>query len=615
METTAGQILLNELLPEDMRDYNRVLDKKSIAAVFEELAEKHPDRYSDISHRFHTLSSQVVTSHGGQASLSLDSFKTPETVKALHSKITENIHTALAGPGTQEEKNTKIVKILSDAIDPVTKANYEAALKENNPLGLQVLSGSRGNEHQLRGLRGGSLLFVDHKDRPIPIPILASFSEGLDPVQYWSGAYGARKGSIATKFSTPRSGFLGKQLGLAVHRLIVTEKDCGTASGIPIQASDPDNEGAVLAMDNGPFTAGTVLTPKHLKELGQTKIIIRSPVTCQARHGICQRCAGVRERGGFPPLGDNIGAAASQAVSEVLAQAQLSTKHGGGVAGAQGSAAKHGLDLVEQLVQVPDTFAGAAAIAQTDGRVEQVEPAPQGGQYVYIAKQQHWVAPDLKLTVKKGDTVEAGDLLSEGLPNPADIVKHKGIGEGRRYFTEVFRDTLNREGFKTHRRNVELLARGLVNHVQITDLDGPADTVPDDIVEFDSLSRGYQPRFGFKTVAPKQGVGLYLEEPAVHFSIGTRVTPKVAKTLEEFKIPAIKAHADPPPFVPEMVRAMETTSYSPDWMVRLGGFYLKRGLTEAAHRGRKSELHGTSFIPSLAKGTEFGKPPEGMVGY
>jgi DNA-directed RNA polymerase subunit beta' len=615
MDTTVGQILVNDALPEEMRDYSRPLDKKSVQRLFTEVAEQHPEQYAAISQKLHSFAHQAVTRHGNEASLTLDSLRTPPEVQAIHADINKGIAQILAGKDSDKVKDDRIVELISKNIDPVTKANYEAGLRQRNPLALQVASGSRGNASQFRSLRGGDMLVVDHKDRPIPIPILSSFSEGLDPVQYWAGAYGARKGTISTKFATPKSGFLGKQLAMATHRLIVTEKDCGTGNGIPTPANDPDNEGAVLARDVGEVKAGTVLTPRIIKQLGDAKIIVRSPMTCHAEQGICQRCAGVRERGGFPPIGDNLGVAASQAISEPIGQGQLSAKHSGGQSSGQARAAKTGIDLINQIVQVPKTFQGAAAVSTAEGDVERIEPAPQGGTYVTISGQQHWVPPGEQVTVEKGGHVEAGDVLSTGIPNPAEIVAHKGIGEGRRYFMEQFRKTLDDNKFSAHRRNIELLSRGLINHVRITDPDGPHDTAPDDVVEYDDMVRGYQPRFGFQMVHPKQAKGLFLEEPILHYSIGTKVTPNVSKLLTQHDVGPIKVHADPPSFQPEMMRAMETLSHSNDWMVRLGGFNLGKGLKESIHRNRESDTHGTSFIPALAHGVDFGKPPKGEVGY
>jgi len=611
METTVGQLLINENLPEDMRDYRRVFDKKTMFSVFENLANNHPEDYLAITQKMHTLAQRAVTRHGGEASFSLDSFRSPLPVERERARLRDNVGKILDSKLPQEAKNKEIIKLVGNSIDTLNDLNYDEGLKEKNPLAIQVLSGSRGNKNQFGGLRVGKLMVVDHKDRPIPIPILSSFSEGLDPVEYWAGSYGSRKGSVSTKFATPKSGFLGKQLAMAAHRLLVTEKDCGTTNGFLADAKDADNEGSVLARDYGELKAGSALTPRDLRGL-DGKILVRSPMTCQAEQGICQKCAGKRERGSFPPIGDNIGIAAAQAIAEPIGQGQLNVKHTGGHASS--SATKSGLDLITQLVQVPKTFQGAAAISTIDGTIDAIENAPQGGQYVTIASTKHWVPEGEKLSVKKGDTVEAGDVLSSGIPNPAEVTQYKGIGEGRRYFAEQFHKTLADNKFGANRRNVELLARGLINHVRITDPDGPGDTVPDDIVEYDDLVRGYTPRFGFKTVNPKQAVGLFLEQPVLHYSIGTRITPRTAKFLSDNGVANVSVHADEPSFQPQMTRAMETLSHSNDWMVRLGGFHLKKGLEEAVHRGRKSDMHGTSFIPALAQGLEFGKSPTG-IGY
>jgi DNA-directed RNA polymerase subunit beta' len=611
METTVGQILVNENLPEDMRDYNRAFNKKTARAVFEELADRYPDKYAEVNQAMHTLSQRAVTRHGGQASLTLKGLRTPLVVERRRAKLRDDVAKIIAGPGTDKEKNDRIVKLVGGQIEDLNKLNFDEGLKEENPLAVQVLSGSRGNPNQFGAIRVGKMLVVDHKDRPIPIPMLSSFSEGLDPVEYWAGSYGSRKGTVATKFATPKSGFLGKQLSAAAHRLVVTEKDCGTGNGLLVEAQDPDNEGTVLARKAGTLDAGDVLTPRAMRDM-EGRVLVRSPMTCQAEQGICQKCAGKRERGGFPHIGDNIGIAAAQAISEPIGQGQLNVKHTGGHA--TSSATKSGLDLINQLVQVPKTFHGGAAISTVDGTVDAVENAPQGGKYITVADTKHWVPEGEKLAVGKGDVIEAGDVLSSGIPNPAEVTRYKGIGEGRRYFAEQFHKTLAENRFAAHRRNVEILARGLINHVRVTDLDGPADTVPDDVVEYDDIVRGYTPRFGFKTVAPKEAVGLYLEKPALHYSIGTRVTPRVAKTLKDSAVGKVTVHADEPSFVPEMTRAMETLSHSNDWMVRLGGFHLRKGLEESVHRGRKSDVHGTSFIPALAQGIEFGRPPQG-AGY
>lgn len=447
------------------------------------------------------------------------------------------------------------------------------------------------------GLRETFDLEVDHPDH---LFVLAS---GL--VVSNSGSYGARKGSVSTKLGTAQGGFLNKQLVMAVHRSVITQDDCGTTSGIRVPASDGDNAGAVLAGGAGDLKPGTILSPKDLKGLGDAEITVRSPLTCQATEGICARCAGSREKGRLPDVGDNIGIPAAQAIGEKVSQGLLSSKHSGGVVGAS-APTRGGFKSINQLVQVPESFQGGATLASLDGHVEKITDAPQGGKYVTIGKTEHYVSPDQQVTVKAGQKLEAGDLLSDGVPNPSEITNYKGLGEGRQAFMRAFKDALKASNVSVHRRNLEVLARGLVNHVRITDPDGFEGFLPEDVVTYDEIRRAYRPREGAGLLPPSRAVGQYLEAPAMHYTVGTRVTPSVAKRLADSGVTEVTSHSKPPPFEPIMVRAMESGLRDPNPLTRMQGSYLSKGLLESVHRGRSAKRHDTSFIPALVEGSEFG---------
>ena len=611
MRTTVGQLLVNETLPEELRDYNRSIDRKAIKTLLGIVAEKYPEQYNHVAHALMKLGAEVSTTYGRELSLSLNDLDIGPKAKALRDALNKNVQAILKTPGlSAKERDDQIVKVVGRASKQIRDTNFAEQLEKNNALARQVKSGARGNPTQFSGVNVGDLLVQDHRDNPIPVAMTDSYAEGLDPVEYWAGSYGARKGMVDLKFATPKGGFLGKQLALAAHRLVVTEDDCGTTNGIPVDADDSDNVGTLLARDYGDASANSIVTPKLVKRLKKYQtVVVRSPITCQAKDGICSKCAGVREKGELPDVGDNIGIAAAQAISEPVTQSALSSKHTGGTVGVGPTAS--GFDAINQLTQVPKTFDGGATIASMDGRVESIEKAPQGGTFLTVAGERHYVLPNFKPLVKVGDKVESGDVISEGLPNPAEIVHHKGIGAGRWHFMNNFRNTLQASHISANRRNIELLSRGLINHVRIVEPDGPPDTLPDDIVEFNTITRGYQPRKGTRTLNVSRAKGMYLEAPALQYSIGTRVTPRVIESLKRHGVGDILAHKDKPSFSPEMVRAMETLAHAPDWMVRLGGFHLKKGLLSSVHRGVGAKEHGTSFIPALGKGTEFGKPPRG----
>ncbi len=606
--TTVGQILVNDTLPETMRDERRVLDKSGLKALLRELMEKHPDRYKEVVHRLGLVGAQAAYTSG--TSFSLDDLKSSEAKKRIVKEVNQQIREISADPRlTDERRDDEIVRVLASRMDELRDETHREGLESGNSFSGTIRSGSRGNIANLSSLRGADLLVLDHKDRPIPIPITHNFSEGLDPAEYFAGAYGTRKGVVSTKMATAEAGFLGKQLANSAGRLIITDEDPIEGTGLPVETDDEDNEGAVLARDYGRSKSGTVLTPSMLRALkrqGHDHILVHSPISAGGS-GVPRLSAGFRERGGFSPVGDHVGVAAAQAISEPISQSQLSAKHAAGVVGAAHETSVSGFQAINQLVQIPKSFQNAAALSRIDGRVSRVESAPQGGNFVWVGAEQHYVPDGVETRVKVGDEVEAGDVLSAGVPNPSEIVKYKHVGEGRRYLVEQLRRTLRDNGIGVHRRNLELLSRGLVNHVRVLEPDGIEGALPDDIIPYDDMARNYQPRHGNLLLSPAQTRGKYLERPTLHYSIGTRITPSVIRNLKKYKVPKITVHNDPPPFEPHMVRAMESSLADPDFFRRLQGFYIGKGFMDAAQRGGKSEIHGQNWGHSLAQGVGFGR--------
>lgn len=613
LQTTLGQVLVNDALPKEMRDYSRKLDKKGIQNLLQEVAEKYPDQYVDISHKLSTIGHRVAYQTGG-FSFGLEDMQVPPEAEAIRQQLRDKIHQILMnGKLSDDEKNKLLTKTLIDRSKEFEDTLFGSMVKDKNPLATQVQSGARGNPGNLRSIIGGDLLYEDHHGRPIPVPILKGYAQGMSPVEYWASSFGTRKGVADLKFATQEAGFFGKQLNQIAHRLIVTAKDHPRNlpehqfRGLPVDTDDPDTEGALLSQDIGPYKRNTVLTPKMLREMkarGHDRILIRSPlVGGPPQGGLYARDVGVRDRGGLSPIGDYVGMAAAQALSEPVTQAQISSKHTGGVAGAGASVS--GFKYINQLIQVPKTFQEGASHATTDGKIGAIWNAPAGGKYLMINGVRHYVHPNHNVKVKAGDTVEAGDVLSDGIPNPAEIVRYKGIGDGRSYFTKAFKDIYKASGIKAHRRNVELIARGLINHVRLTDEMG--DYAPDDVIPYDVLEHVYKPRVGHELSDVKRAVGKYLERPVLHYSIGTKVRPSMLKELKRFNVNTLLVHDDPPPFEPEMVRGMENLQHDPDWMTRQLGSNLKKNLLTAAHRGATSDELGTSFVPPLARAVDFGR--------
>ena len=612
---TVGQILVDDVLPEDMRGRNPVLDIKGLSALLREVGEKHPDKYRDISFKLGQIGHEAAFTTGGN-SFGLQSIRRSASARKRRHALQQRLDAILDNDDlTDDQRDNAMIKLAGGESGLDREEIFEESMAEGNPLAEQLMGAGRGSKMSLASLRGSDWLYQDHRGRIIPVPVTRGYSQGLSPLEYWAGTYGARAGVISAKFATQDAGFFAKQLQQISHRNMVTDLDRDgepdTLLGLPVDVEDSDSEGALLANPVAGYKRNTVLTPKilrHIKRQGHKRILVRSPVVSGSPSGgVYGRDAGVREFGRIATVGEQIGMTAAQALSEPISQGMLGNKHSGGVAGE--GASLSGFDYLNQLVQVPKTFKGGAAHATLDGTVQGIEEAPAGGHFVTVDNEKHYVASGYELRVKPGDKVEAGDILSEGIPNPALVTKYKGVGEGRRYFVKAFTQAMNDSNMRSHRRNVELLARGLINHVRLTDEIG--DFAPNDVVPYSMLEHSYKPRQGGRSTHPKGAVGSYLERPYLHYSIGTKIKPSMLPDFQEFGVKSVDVHQEPPPFEAEMVRGMSNLQHDPDWMTRMFGSGLKGSLLKGVYRGATSDTLGTSFVPGLAKAVNFGR--EGLV--
>jgi DNA-directed RNA polymerase subunit beta' len=591
MATTIGKILVNEALPEDMRDDTRVLDKKGTQALFQELAERYPERYIDVLQRTNNIARMVATEYGGEASLSLKDFKLPSNVREYRAKVRKKLHNISQDRLlTPEQKNEAIIKTVRQSMPVVQKMVEESAAKEGNAFAQSIKHGYRGSPVQLTQLLYGDQLSADHKGRIQPVAGLHGYSEGTTLGEYWASSYSARKAFTDVQFSTAASGFLGKQVAHMSQKLKITGKDCGLSNsvGTIMDGDDPDIIGHVLQREVNGLPAGHVLRKNDLNAIRGKKPLVRSVSTCQQKDGgICQKCAGAREQGRFPSLGTYIGIGSARILTEPLTQLGLSSKHTGGLVSAEAPKDVEGFDEVNQFLQVPKNFRGASTLSPVDGKVSLVKKAPQGGQYIRIGGETVYAPPGREVQVQVGEVVEAGDMVTDGTPNPAEIARYKGLGEGRRYFTQKFYEILRDNGVATHRRNVDTIARAFFDKVDITK-EGAAGFTIGDTVSYSDIQRTYKPREGHATVSPGRAHGQYLESPVLHYTIGTRITPKVSKFLKQEGIQEILVHKDPVGFEPKIMRAMDHPGKERDWKTQLTGFGLKKSLLESAQKGSVS---------------------------
>ena len=609
-----GQLLVNNALPPQLRDYSRRLDGKGLDALLAEVATNHPDQYAEVAKKLSDIGREVDYLEGD--TLGLDD-NLPTTNRKPLFQIARRQAKAIESSGMDDkEKQEAYEGVFGELQKTLLDQVLAGGKASGNRYARQIVAKARGNPLQMAAITDTPCFYRDSRGRVIPVFIEHSYAEGLRPHEYWAATYGARSGIVQVKMGVRQGGDVSKQLMVAGGGQVVTQEDCGTLNGVPVKADDHDNLGAVLARAYGPYKAGTPIskdTLAYLRKKGPDEILVRSPICCTARTGVCSTCAGVREKGSLPEIGYSLGIVAGSALAEQIAQKSLAAKHTSGQK-MKGSDQFTGFPVVHQLMQVPTEFPNKATSAELDGKVDRIRPAPQGGFYIDIDGREHY--SESEPTVKAGDVVEAGDSIAKGLPNPADVVRHKGIGEGRRFFASQLTNVMRNSGWDVNRRNAEAVASSLINHVDVKDFDQVGDCLPGDKAEYGSVAWAYRPRPGAKGMAPSAARGKFLEQPALHYSIGTRVTRSVADQLRKHDINTVVAHDEPPSFEPEMVRLRAVPYGGKDWLAKLWSSDLMGNLLEDTARGRSTNLQGTHPVPRIIEGTRLDEgiytPPKGM---
>ena len=620
-ETTVGKVLLKHYTPSSTHEFieSKELDKKNIGNLFSSLSEKHPEQYKQIVSDLTRLGFESATRLG--STVRLGDLMPPDFKEAKFKKLYSDISDIKAKKLTEAKEKDEIIVLLNKFSSEVDKELVEHGVKENKTLAKVVKAGARGSPSQYRQTIFSPVALNDNKGGILTDFIVdRSFAEGLTLPQYLAHTFGARQASAATKLAVADAGYLGKQLSRSGMTMLIEQHDCGTHNGIAVKTDDKDYLGSYLARPVEKFNHNNEVTTSmlaSLKNAGVADIVVRNPITCQASkdhnsNAVCQLCVGKREKG-LASLGSFIGVIAGTTLAEPLSQGMLNSKHAGG--SARSSTSFGGFKYVNQMFNIPETFVHEAPVAEHDGSVTEIKKAPQGGHYVVVdyagKKHEHYVHPDLNVTAKVGQNIEPGDSLSEGIPNPAKIVKYKGIGEGRVYFANQIKNTFeNSQLGGINKRNFDTISKSLISHVKITNPKGLSDYLPDSIVNYHSLEKNYQPRHDSKKVRTDAAKGLYLEIPELHYTIGTRLTSSMLNNLKKHGVEYLTVHDESPGFEPEMQRLLDVPAHEHDWMHALYSTNLERRLIKAVNTGASSSITGPSPIPGLAYAVGFGKKSE-----
>lgn len=595
---SVGHFLINDVLPETHKISGPVTNK-SVHDHVVGLAKEKPAEYVKVITALKRRGDEIATLEG--VSVGLDDIA-PD-YKARDAILKPAI--AKIERAKNDIEREKLVIEAQNALLDYTK-------KHPGSMTHMALSGARGNPAQLMKIVATPLAAVHPKHGIERIPIKRSYSEGLTAAEYWSTVPEVRANNVATVVSVSEPGEMAKVLVNNMIGTTVTVADCGTKNGVHMRLDD----GHIFdryAQDSHGIARNTLVTPRLVQEL-KTKnvheLLVRSPMTCAASHGVCQHCQGHSEKGQLHGIGAPVGVRAAQALAEPLTQMALSSKHAV-LTIKERKLEPTGLKGVRQYLEVPKAFKFEAVLAPHAGVVTKIEKAPQGGHYIVVGSEKLYARPELAVTAKVGVRVEHGDALTDGVPNPQKVVAAKGLGAGRNYFVNAVHRVYQGDGINLDKRHLELLAKSEMNHVRFLETDDHhPEFLKGDVVNYNAFRDAYIK--DAKRVPLDQAIGSLLGQEVLHHTVGTPITPGLAQELKSKGVREVMVNKR----LPQVEFVMKPFAMNPllesDWMARLAHRYLKGSLQQAAQFGETSDIHGTHPIPAYAYGAELRHGPSGQ---
>ena len=468
------------------------------------------DKLKDLGFKYSTIAGITVS-----MSDFVSSDRKPEIVAAAQKDV-DNINKQYRrGLITNQERYERVVERWNNATDEVKAELQEKADADlENPIFMMMHSKARGNISnftQVGGMRG---LMAKPNGESVEIPVTSSFLEGLSVSQFFLSTHGARKGSADTALKTADSGYLTRRLVDVSQDIIVREEDCGTDSGVVVKAFIDDKTGSVIESLRdriiGRFTNKKVINPETKEVIcdkltyvtdqladkivasGIEEVEIRSILTCNSKHGVCQKCYGKNlATGNLVEVGEAIGVMAAQSIGEPGTQLTMRTFHSGGVAHGGDADITQGLPRVQELFEARIPKA-KATIAEIDGTVTKIDE--DHGKFRISIKndvetKEHVTNYGAKLRVEKGDKVVAGEKLTEGAISPKELLAVTDPLTTQEYILKEVQHTYRSQGVDISDKHVEVIASKMINKIRIVD-GGTTNFLPGTLVDLYDFTQG-----------------------------------------------------------------------------------------------------------------------------
>ena len=521
IETTVGRIIYNKGIPQDLGfvdrknkknkfepEINFSVAKKQLKQIIDKCIYTHGlDRTAELLDYIKSTGYKYCTTAG--MTVSIDDVKVPEEKKRLlqeGEKQVENIEKQYArGLITENERYNNVINIWEKTTDEVADS-MQKNFDDLNPIFMMSKSGARGNISQLRQVAGMRGLMASTTGKTVEIPIKSSFREGLDSLEYFISAHGARKGLSDTALRTADSGYLTRRLVDVSQDIIIREDDCGTNEGLEVYTIKDGNQVIEKLQERliGRYPLNDIKNPKtgelicdtntmisekmadEIVDLGIEKVKVRSPLNCKTKHGICTKCYGMsmatRER---VNIGESIGTIAAQSIGEPGTQLTMRTIHSGGVAGV--ADITQGLPRVEELFEARKPK-GLAIITEIAGKVK-ISEEKKKKQVTVTSKDNsktYSIPFGAKLCVFDGDELEVGDPITEGSINPNEILAIKGPDGVHEYLVQEIQKVYRNQGVDINDKHIEVIARQMLKRVRVEDI-GDSNLLPGSLIDINEL--------------------------------------------------------------------------------------------------------------------------------
>jgi len=600
LETTVGRVIFNQALPKELRFFNQVADKKALSKIVDKCyrklgfaaTSKLLDGIKYLGYRFATQAGVTIA---------VSDIKIPEKKKELladaEARVEKVENQYRRGLITEDERYRKVTGIWRATTEEVTKALVDS-LDRFNPVYMMANSGARGNIQQIRQLAGMRGLMADPSGRIIDLPIKANFREGLTVLEYFISTHGARKGLADTALRTADSGYLTRRLVDVSQDVIVREEDCGTTEGIEVSEIRDGTEviekfedriiGRVALEDViHPQTGEVLVKANHeiyeedaakIVEAGIKSLKIRSVFTCRTRSGVCKNCYGRNLATGHRvDIGEAVGIIAAQSIGEPGTQLTMRTFHTGGVAGED---ITQGLPRVEELFEARKPK-GQAIISELEGKIQikevkgrlEIEVTRDDGE-----RATYQVPYGARIKVGDGDTVSAGQELTEGSVNPHDLLRIQGPEGVQVYLLQEVQKVYRMQGVDINDKHIEVMIRQMMRKKRV-DEPGDTDLLPGVLVdkfEFEkenekAIAAGLEPAKGTDVLLGITKASLATDSflSAASFQETTRVLTEAAIKGKLDPLLGLKENVIIGKLVPagtgmSRYRSIELTNYEPE---------------------------------------------------